>query len=296
MAILKQRLNMKTSTGYNTVHLETSSDLVLRSDGTTTVESSLGTVENNISTINGSSFNAASATKLATARTFQVNLASTTTASFDGTGNVTPGVTGTLAIGNGGTGKTTAPLGLYNLINGCSTITSDSIVNTDVVAIGDVSAATAKYTTIEELKNLFGGISQTTLLDITLATSEDTTTEIDVSAVDFTAYHAIVFEFYASGSYPISTLKFNSSDTVNNYTQVGSSTTSTKSMIPGVSYAPLVAIGFPLFGSTGQIYLLSFHTSLYISNSSVSWSGLTSLCFTLSSGIKKQRVKIYGIQ
>lgn len=50
--------------------------------------------------------NAGTATKLATARTIRTNLASTSTASFDGSANVTPGVTGTLAIGNGGTGRT----------------------------------------------------------------------------------------------------------------------------------------------------------------------------------------------
>lgn len=49
-----------------------------------------------------------SATKLATSRTIRTNLGSTSTASFDGTGNVTPGVTGTLPIANGGTGATTA--------------------------------------------------------------------------------------------------------------------------------------------------------------------------------------------
>ncbi len=50
---------------------------------------------------------AASATKLATARTVRTNLASTSTASFDGSANITPGVTGTLPIANGGTGNTT---------------------------------------------------------------------------------------------------------------------------------------------------------------------------------------------
>lgn len=49
---------------------------------------------------------AASATKLATARTIRTNLGSTSTASFDGSANVTPGVTGTLPIANGGTGRT----------------------------------------------------------------------------------------------------------------------------------------------------------------------------------------------
>ena len=48
----------------------------------------------------------ASADKLTTARTIQTNLASTASASFDGTENVTPGVTGTLPVANGGTGRT----------------------------------------------------------------------------------------------------------------------------------------------------------------------------------------------
>lgn len=46
------------------------------------------------------------ATTLATARSLQTNLASTTAASFNGSGNASIGVTGTLAVGNGGTGKT----------------------------------------------------------------------------------------------------------------------------------------------------------------------------------------------
>lgn len=58
---------------------------------------------------------AAKATILATARTFQTNLASTSTASFDGSANVTPGVTGTLPLGNGGTGGTTAATAAANL-------------------------------------------------------------------------------------------------------------------------------------------------------------------------------------
>ena len=46
------------------------------------------------------------ATKLATTRTIRTNLASTSAASFDGSANITPGVTGTLPIANGGTGGT----------------------------------------------------------------------------------------------------------------------------------------------------------------------------------------------
>lgn len=47
---------------------------------------------------------AASATKLATARTIQTNLASTAAASFNGTANITPGITGVLSMAHGGTG------------------------------------------------------------------------------------------------------------------------------------------------------------------------------------------------
>lgn len=58
---------------------------------------------------------AASATKLATARTIKVNLGSGNAASFNGTANVTPGVTGVLQPENGGTGGTTAAEARANL-------------------------------------------------------------------------------------------------------------------------------------------------------------------------------------
>jgi hypothetical protein len=50
--------------------------------------------------------NAATATALATGRTIRTNLASTSAPSFNGTANITPGVTGTLPVANGGTGLT----------------------------------------------------------------------------------------------------------------------------------------------------------------------------------------------
>ncbi|MEG3135661.1 pyocin knob domain-containing protein [Rouxiella sp. T17] len=58
---------------------------------------------------------AASSTKLATARTFVTNLGSTTAGSFNGTANITQGVTGTLPVANGGTGATTAATARGNL-------------------------------------------------------------------------------------------------------------------------------------------------------------------------------------
>lgn len=72
------------------------------------------------------------AVKLATSRTFRTNLGSTSTASFNGTANVTPGVTGTLPLGNGGTGKTTAKAAEYNLTTGKSEI-SDTTSGDDRV-------------------------------------------------------------------------------------------------------------------------------------------------------------------
>lgn len=51
--------------------------------------------------------NAGTATKLKTARTIQADLGSTSAKSFDGSANVTPGVTGILSVANGGTGRAT---------------------------------------------------------------------------------------------------------------------------------------------------------------------------------------------
>ena len=51
--------------------------------------------------------NAGTATKLQTARTVQVDLASTKGVSFDGSADVTPGVKGILPVANGGTGNST---------------------------------------------------------------------------------------------------------------------------------------------------------------------------------------------
>lgn len=85
--------------------------------------------------------NAVSATKLATARTFQTNLASTATASFNGTANAAPGVTGVLPLANGGTGADTAAAARTTL----------------------GAAASGANADITSLTNLTGGITGTVL-------------------------------------------------------------------------------------------------------------------------------------
>lgn len=84
----------------------------------------------------------ASAAKWTTTRTIRTNLGSTSTANIDGTTNVTPGVTGTLPLGNGGTGATTAAaartaLGLDALLDAkadASALAAAQLVATRTVA------------------------------------------------------------------------------------------------------------------------------------------------------------------
>lgn len=62
---------------------------------------------------------------LVSSRTFRTDLGSTSAAAFDGSSNVTPGVTGTLPVANGGTGATTAAAARTNLGAAQSGINAD---------------------------------------------------------------------------------------------------------------------------------------------------------------------------
>lgn len=88
------------------------------------------------------------ATKLATARTITANLASSTAGSFDGSANITVGVTGTLPIANGGTGLTSAPSMLVNLASRTATSPLQAsprpgVTGTLPIANGGTGATTA---------------------------------------------------------------------------------------------------------------------------------------------------------
>ncbi|NYY43007.1 phage tail protein [Escherichia coli] len=85
--------------------------------------------------------NADTATKLKTGRTIRTNLDSTSAVSFDGSANVTPGVTGTLPVSNGGTGATTASEARTNL--GLGDVATQSLSTLDaryLLTTGGVSA------------------------------------------------------------------------------------------------------------------------------------------------------------
>ena len=73
--------------------------------------------------------------KLTTARTIRTNLASASTASFDGSANVTPGVTGVLPVANGGTNANNAKDALTNL---GITISNTTISEGDTLASGSI--------------------------------------------------------------------------------------------------------------------------------------------------------------
>ena len=79
----------------------------------------LGNVDNTAD----SAKSVASAAILTTARTIRTNLASTTAASFNGSANITPGVTGTLAAANGGTGATSLTGITVGKANACNGLT-----------------------------------------------------------------------------------------------------------------------------------------------------------------------------
>ena len=94
--------------------------------------------------LSGNATTATTATKanqLTTARTIRTNLASTSTASFNGTANVTPGVTGTLPVANGGTGATTAAAARTAL----GITLSDSVSNASSSTFASSKAVKAAY-------------------------------------------------------------------------------------------------------------------------------------------------------
>ena len=85
---------------------------------------------------------AAAATKLATPRSIRTNLASESAINFDGSQNITPGVTGILPISHGGIGASTAAQGLANLggVPTSRTINSKALTSNITLTAANVNA------------------------------------------------------------------------------------------------------------------------------------------------------------
>ena len=111
-----------------------------------------------VATINASTYtgNSATATKLATARTITANLASGTAGSFDGSANITVGVTGTLPIANGGTGLTSAPSMLVNLASTTATSPLQASPRPGVTGTLPIANGGTGQTTAAGVRNALG--------------------------------------------------------------------------------------------------------------------------------------------
>ena len=111
-----------------------------------------------VATINASTYtgNSATATKLATARTITANLASSTAGSFDGSANITVGVTGTLPIANGGTGLTSAPSMLVNLASKTATSPLQASPRPGVTGTLPIANGGTGQTTAAGVRNALG--------------------------------------------------------------------------------------------------------------------------------------------
>lgn len=129
--------------------------------------------------------NAVSATKLATARTIQTNLAVTTAAPFDGTANVTPGVTGILPVANGGTGASSSA-GARNVLGAAA-----SGVNPDITQLtgltGGITGLTSGFTAASTAGS---GIVGETIGD-SAAASATTLTSVALAGTGGSSVHTI---------------------------------------------------------------------------------------------------------
>lgn len=141
-------------------------------------KSDMSNITGVLATTNGGTSNSnGTVAKLTTGRTIRTNLASTSTASFDGSANVTPGVTGLLPIANGGTGVSSASE-LWNTLTNITKIT----IGADSTASGASSTALGRSATASGDFSAALGYSATAS-ESSLAVGTSTTASGDFSAV-----------------------------------------------------------------------------------------------------------------
>lgn len=100
--------------------------------------------------------NAGSATKLATARNVTVNLASTAAASFDGSADITPGVSGTLPVARGGTGKSSFAAYKILVPSGSTTISQLNFPTVAGSVLRQGTSGAPYWTSLEDLVEALG--------------------------------------------------------------------------------------------------------------------------------------------
>lgn len=125
------------------------------------------------------------APKLQTARTVRVNLGSTSAASFDGSVNITPGVNGTLAVGNGGTGQTNLDLvtvGKAKQLNTARSIRTN-LGSTSAVNFDGTTNITPGVTGTLPVAN--GGTGQTNLDNVTVGKAKALNTARAINGTNF---------------------------------------------------------------------------------------------------------------
>jgi len=132
------RITIVSSDGTNVVIAEASGSIagvmtVAHHDKLDSIADNATADQTNVTGSSGScTGNAATATALATTRALQVTLTETDSANFDGSAAVTDiGVTGILAVGNGGTGRNTLAANSLLTGNGTSAITAESNLTYD---------------------------------------------------------------------------------------------------------------------------------------------------------------------
>jgi hypothetical protein len=155
----------------------------LRGNGTNVLMSSIQAGD--VPTLNQNT--TGSAATLTTARDIQTNLASTAAASFNGSANITPGVTGTLPVGNGGTGQTTYTNGQLLIGNTTgNTLTKATLTAGTGISItngtGSITVAATNNGTVTSVSGT--GTVQGLTLSGTVTSSGSLTLGGSLSAVD----------------------------------------------------------------------------------------------------------------
>lgn len=146
-----------------------------------------------------------SAATLTTGRTIQTNLASTSAATFNGSANITPGVTGTLPVANGGTNVSTlTSSGVLYASSGSQVATSSNLTFNGSTAL-----------TIQNIRIWKGKANQDASMAIGYQALDSTTTGDQNMAVGYQSQLTNTTGSY-NNSYGFQTLYFNKTGSYNN--------------------------------------------------------------------------------